>query len=102
MSEAKHTPGPWRALESPSRRHSGTYQIWGGKHWIANTKCESCPAHHDANARLIAKAPELLDGLEKCMEMFRSLQPDGIDLEAEDMEQLAEIGALIAEAKGES
>lgn len=48
------TPGEWRVLDG---KHS--LQIHSEKHWIANIKCESCPAHEDANARRIARVPEM-------------------------------------------
>ena len=63
--ETKHTPAPWIALE-------GDYgwQIHSDKsRWIANIKCESCPAHEEANANLIAAAPELLEALEMALEL---------------------------------
>lgn len=61
----KHTQGPWRVGKGKYG-----YQIWQdvkkgfGNHWIANLKCESCPADALPNAHLIAAAPELLEALE--------------------------------------
>lgn len=66
MTETKFTPGPWEALFDKRRDN---YSIFGGaskgaRHWIANTKCESTPRDHAANAHLIAAAPELYAALE--------------------------------------
>ncbi len=61
MSEFKGTPGPWKAAYSERREN---YQIWSKNgHWVANTKCESVPSDHNANAYLLASAPELLEAL---------------------------------------
>lgn len=72
MSTAKHTPGPWVARYDYRRDN---YQIFGDgrdgmRPWLAITKCESVPAQHEANARLIAAAPELIDVLRECEEYF--------------------------------
>lgn len=55
MDDKKTTPGPWKVLDGPHCK-----QIHAANHWIANIKCESCPAHEDGNAELIASAPDLL------------------------------------------
>ena len=62
MAESKHTPGPWR---------SGGCVVWGGDDTpVADLASGMCnrpdlwPDTTEANARLIAKAPELL---EACM-----------------------------------
>lgn len=49
--------------EEPWRVEFGKYgaQIWSGRHWLANLKCESCPAHEEANANIFAAAPNLAD-----------------------------------------
>ena len=69
-----HTPGPWVAHYSDK---FDNYQIFGAgktglRPWICNTKCESVPAHHDANARLIAAAPRLLEELQRLVNIADS------------------------------
>lgn len=67
-SIAKHTPGPWKAIEgnrgwqihTDNKAGKGAANV---NHWIANIKCESCQAHEEGNARLIAAAPGLLEAL---------------------------------------
>jgi hypothetical protein len=51
---AAGTPGPWGAI-------IGKYgwQIHAKSYWLANLKCESCPAHEEANAHRIARVPTL-------------------------------------------
>lgn len=62
MSEIKHTPGPWEAI------------LWSEGRWIIKAddrnvlictreEFPSKPAEYDANARLIAAAPDLLDAV---------------------------------------
>lgn len=67
MSEAKHTPGPWATDEDD---HDAPYQdikIEAGKHhtictvWIDDAPVRDFNAEQQANARLIAAAPELLE-----------------------------------------
>ena len=46
--------GPWRVLK-------GKYslQVHSDRHWIANIKCESCPAYEESTARRIARVPDM-------------------------------------------
>ncbi len=56
----KHTPGPWK------------YIAWHGQHGVHdamdNDVCETFGEDAEANARLIAAAPELLEALEEIVE----------------------------------
>ena len=75
MSEAKHTPGPWRLEADPCHFDSLT-TVTGGQRM--NAKPHAWPAYpltvqiggtatlmeQQANARLIAAAPELLEYLQ--------------------------------------
>ena len=80
MSESKHThtAGPWIARYSD---RFDNYQIFGAgptgqRPWICNTKCESVPSQHEANARLIAAAPELLEALKGLAEDYTAVCHD--------------------------
>ena len=55
-----HTPGPWHphAL-GLARSGEPEFEI----HWSADGECVAEVVHGEANARLIAAAPELLDAL---------------------------------------
>lgn len=68
---SKHTPGPWRlskitafSIEGANGRHVASS---GG--YSTNVNPEQADMESMANARLIAAAPELLETLEKLMEM---------------------------------
>lgn len=101
---AKHTPAPWGleqddygewSIEVPSSSHPfGVYQIVervGGRIYVG----EDDPyREQDANAYLIAAAPELLAALEG---LLREATDDRLTL---DMVVLAE--AALAKARGES
>src|SRR5690606_57464 len=73
MSEMKHTPGPWTPMVRPPASFAdhglrALAQVWGG--WIvAVPKRLVDRLGHDAeaNARLIAAAPELLEALEELL-----------------------------------
>jgi len=55
--ERAYTQAPWKLSHTGQQIHGPRGQ------WIANIKCESCPAHEAGNAALIAAAPELLEAL---------------------------------------
>ncbi len=61
MSETKHTPGPWRVIARANERNGPCVQRGrqGGFMIIGMS-----PEAEDADARLIAAAPELLEALE--------------------------------------
>ncbi len=67
MSDTKHTPtsGPW-SIEQPVRR--GAW-IYGPDGYVALT-CGNTDEEAEANARLIAAAPDLLAALEMATEML--------------------------------
>ena len=72
----EHTPGPWEL-----RRRFDVYEGSGGM-YIGSTRGNSplpelIAARDEANARLIAAAPELL---EACLAFVGAVDPDGINL----------------------
>jgi hypothetical protein len=98
---SKHTPGPWVA------RHDGNGgNFWlkapNGKYIISGCGCCDSPYlpsdNPDADARLIAAAPELLEALEKMRSVF--LDMDGTHGWAEQAATEA-ADAAIRKAKGE-
>lgn len=110
MSKTKHTPGPWYtdAIGRIWRRNpSDLYEYGGGvagdkpvatvwKGWV-NEGEVGFPL--DANARLIAAAPELLEAL-SCLTAVVGLTPIKGNLEAlQEAYDMAR--AAIAKAKGE-
>ena len=105
MSETKHTPGPWYAEKNGliwRRPPSDLYENGGsvaGDQPVAKAHAgwygeglEPYPVQ--ANARLIAAAPELLEALEGCID----LMDNGGTWSLEDQ---AAARAAIAKAKGE-
>lgn len=79
-----HTPGPWTTDEDD---HDALYQnikIKAGKHhtvctvWIDDAPVRDFNAEQQANARLIAAAPELLEALKQCrlaLEPYDDVKP---------------------------
>ena len=73
MSESKHTPGPWGLTEHNGprditcrRKHWRVGQLVGGQRGVAIVfGPEAGPNPTDANARLVAAAPQLLAALEE-------------------------------------
>lgn len=57
---SKHTPGPWTAYKRPEPVGFAEWEIYYG----TDTECVAEVVHEEANARLIAAAPELLEALQ--------------------------------------
>lgn len=55
---AKHTPGPWR-YEVATK----TIRSVPANYWLASLDSWDGAVNHEANARLIAAAPDLLEAL---------------------------------------
>ena len=103
-----HTPGPWKA----SRRYADTIVIEGdggyrhivgvGADEITESGGEEMSAEQEANARLIAAAPELLAALERLTDVTQWLDVSfaSEDEEAEAEEALGVAQAAIAKARG--
>lgn len=67
-----HTSGPWHVAESPNH-HSPFITNATGKGTIANSVHGTTSAEQEANARLIAAAPELLEACETALENLAPL-----------------------------
>lgn len=91
----KHAPAPWTCTHSPTINAYRIFDAHGNFHKDDETD-------HEANADLIAAAPELLEALEQAemdMETFR------LGMSAKDREYfkpcVSRVKAAIAKAKGE-
>lgn len=99
MAEPKWTPGPWRIEER--------LLVYAGTKWVASAKMydsETTMEEAQANAHLIAAAPDLYRELENLVELaeaaMRAANRDGgeYDIEAE----LADARAALRKARGDS
>lgn len=61
---AKHTPGPWSVKESPESSYGDHNKVYIGKTYIN--------VDGEANAKLIAAAPELFEALQRATEFLRA------------------------------
>lgn len=75
MTQAKHTPGPW-TYEPVAANPKEGISIWAAQALGRNSNIVRCYALDqigiegaEANARLIAAAPELLASLDECLEV---------------------------------
>ena len=102
MNNAKHTPGPWVILKG----YDGTVEVSASRPYRINNISAGTPLICDvyqhpkfdgfssqANANLIAAAPELLEALEL---ISRYIEPTAVD--AASMQKVAR--AAIAKATG--
>lgn len=101
----KHTPGPWSAVIGSS---FWTVEEGGGQR-IANTLDSECVFigsdeynHSEANAHLIAAAPDLLEALESALEAFEEIQGSCSTDRIICQEESQKARAAIAKAKGQA
>lgn len=100
----KHTPGPWKAFLKNGIVAVTTASGKEVIHWSGFDSSEFSTNTDEANARLIAAAPELLDALNKTRQGYRNL----IELkllpsaayEDATREYIAVMDAAIAKAEG--
>lgn len=85
--EAKHTPGPWELIV-----RSETDGIWGCIGTSANrdtfARVDCCNAEKEANARLMAAAPELLAWAIELLAQVKRDNPDKMAGIIEHVEKL--------------
>lgn len=96
MSESKHTKGPWRTTNVPFTNPKMRQKI--GPAILVN-------AINDADAHLIAAAPELYEALEPgtLERIADDIEKVGFDSSAEDLRDIAaRQRAAIAKAEGRS
>ena len=73
----KHTQGPWIVSWSDHDNNGPVY-------FIDNVKIGTSDKEHDANARLIAAAPELLEALKALDADWTKYFPDGPDTKSKN------------------
>ena len=106
-----HTPGPWEADEPSSGVHRRIFirrvgeNVNGGAHACVFAVDGTATAYgtQDANASLIAAAPDLLEALETLVQMCEQVVPDHIATNPDhDYGQSDDAArAAIAKARGE-
>ena len=91
MNPAKHTPGPWRTEPAPHRSH-----------WILGSVPVALTVEpSEANARLIAAAPDLLAALRDMIDRYaRAMKDSGVSHYPEAMVEIRSARAAIAKATG--
>jgi hypothetical protein len=97
----KHTPGPWRVGSWYDGRLPIVVADLADRSIIA--ELTGAKRAHEANAHLIAAAPDLLEALEGAQKALRKALPF-LPADSESIfcgEWLDEINAAIAKAKGE-
>jgi hypothetical protein len=106
---AQHTPGPWEIAEAGSwkdgKRTSTEYFVRRPGDDVAIASEIIDPANNDepseANARLIAAAPDLLAELERSIDVIQALHGDvAWDTFHNNAPEMKRIRAAIAKAKG--
>ena len=107
MSEGKHAPGPWHANLDGDGRECGYIRTDFGRErglGIAVARVvlrrEWGPTAYEANARLIAAAPELLEALREVEREMDAVLAGTVTLDAETLANTAR--AAIAKAEGKS
>lgn len=100
MPDNKHTPGPWKfteVLNNPLYSNLVCYTEWSPDRKSSVVAPTRTAGSHEANARLIAAAPDLLEALELlhriCLQTPALANPD-------DREVIDQAWAAIAKARG--
>lgn len=94
-----HTPGPWTMREHPTEY--GLYRVFGPTRRSAVAVVVESTDEHEADARLIAAAPELLDALREYMSQFgQGLDAHGLPYGPSQAEADRKARAVIAKAEG--
>lgn len=94
---SKHTPGPWREeFVSDKTWHKGVYDVNGNEVALVKVKSALTAQRRDADARLIAAAPDLLDALKTCLLIVEHLASESAP------STIAEARAAIAKATGDT
>lgn len=70
MSETKHTPGPWKYEEATKTIRSGREN-----YWLCTMDSWDGAVNHEANAKLIAAAPELLEAAKDLITALETQMP---------------------------
>jgi hypothetical protein len=104
VSDAKHTPGPWGVYDHESSHYPGieskcglSVVVWGERGEFCGVRGRNA-AEKNANARLIAAAPDLLEALQELATLpIARNYPEGPCLHRDDMEMVKK---AIAKAKG--
>jgi hypothetical protein len=95
MTSATHTPGPWVYHYSPYIGHNDeeipAFELHGDEAKICDTNEDQPWEEQEANARLIAASPELLEAAEKVVSRWEK---------GDLAEAVRELDAAIATAKG--
>ncbi len=93
-----HTPGPWRAAQKPSLM----WHVYGSDHaavcFTAAATYKKSAARREADARLIASAPDLLAATEAALAYCEHIRTSMFGVEPAHAEQLR---AAIAKATGQ-
>ncbi len=92
----KHTPGPWRAYQGEETKRGRTRYYWAVAPAVGGRIAElddPFPASDEANAHLIAAAPDLLVACEAALDWFVSVAADGAPATT--------VAAAIKKARGE-
>lgn len=98
----KHTPGPW-SISGVGPKSRTIYRATSGSVYpVCDVTADNLNRYGagdlDANTRLIATAPELLEALEKAGEIAMNAQPEDYEKALKEIRKLAR--AAIAKARG--
>lgn len=77
--KTQHTPGPWRYVRENGSPSTGQHMVAGARPGYLAEVRDCGSGCVEANARLIAAAPELLAALVAAVELIETLSPNECD-----------------------
>ncbi|WP_369952120.1 hypothetical protein [Ralstonia syzygii] len=98
---AKHTPGPWEwdgNVWSYDSDNEAPWLVQSGSDHRVFVLMGSIRCNEEADARLIAAEPELLEALQEAISLIESI--DGRDNSCDPKSDLSDLKAAIAKATG--
>ena len=104
MSAARHTPGPWFAWKSPDGQWTvkAVYDDAMGLRTTAwPAVCNAGAQDNEANARLMAASPELVDALKAALEWIDAVPPETVLPTMPGFDR-DDVNDLLAKAEGRS
>jgi len=93
--QTKHTPGPWKY--EPGTK---TIRAMPQNYWLATMDSFDGAVNHDANARLIALAPEMAEVLRECVAAMTHPLPESQDAAQDRVNAKRKARAILNKLEG--
>ena len=94
--KTKHTPAPWEISKHATPDYAPQYGIYSGNNDLATVRGDNA----QADAHLIAAAPELLEALENALNVLAGIAAGDLKTIGRNSPAIKQARAAIAKTKG--